>query len=122
MATRDGAIRHFGDNLTGEGDGDDETIAVDLTRLPAHVTTIIFVITSYAGHTFERVRNAFWRLVDGANNAELTRANLSAGGPHTGMVVAKLHRDNGTWKIQALGHPIQAGHPTDAVPQLAPYL
>ncbi|MGY4099923.1 TerD family protein [Nocardia sp. R16R-3T] len=122
LSTRDGAIRHSGDNLTGEGDGDDETIAVDLTRLPVHVTAVVFVITSYAGHTFERVRNAFWRLVDGTTNAELTRANLRSGGPHTGMLVAKLHREHGNWKLQALGRPIQAGHPLEAVDQIGPYL
>lgn len=122
LSTRDGAIRHSGDNLTGEGEGDDEVIAVDLTRLPVHVTAIVFVITSYAGHTFERVRNAFWRLVDGTTNAEITRANLSAGGPHTGMVVANVHREHGIWKIQALGHQIQAKHPVEAAAQVTPYL
>ncbi|MFX0579021.1 TerD family protein [Nocardia nepalensis] len=122
LSTRDGAIRHSGDNLTGEGEGDDETIAVDLTRLPVHVTAVVFVITSYAGHTFERVRNAFWRLVDGTTNAELTRANLRSGGAHTGMLVAKLHREDGAWKLQALGHPIQASHPLEAVDQIGPYL
>ncbi len=122
LSTRDGAIRHSGDNLTGDGDGDDETIAVDLTRLPVHVTAVVFVITSYAGHTFERVRNAFWRLVDGANNTEITRVNLRSGGPHTGMLVAKLHREHGAWKLQALGQPIQASHPLEAVDQIGPYL
>ncbi|MEV4123767.1 TerD family protein [Nocardia sp. NPDC049707] len=122
LSTRDGAIRHSGDNLTGDGDGDDETIAVDLTRLPVHVTAVVFVITSYAGHTFERVRNAFWRLVDGTTNTELTRVNLRSGGPHTGMLVAKLHREHHTWKLQALGQPIQAGHPLEAINQISPYL
>ncbi|WP_327146209.1 TerD family protein [Nocardia sp. NBC_01327] len=122
LSTRDGAIRHSGDNLTGEGKGDNEVITVDLTRLPMRATAIVFVITSYAGHTFERVRNAFWRLIDGSSSAELTRANLSAGGPHTGMVVAKVHRQDGVWKIQSLGQPIQAGHPIEAVTQVVPFL
>ncbi|MVU75790.1 stress protein [Nocardia sp. ET3-3] len=122
LVTKDGAIRHSGDNLTGEGKGDDEVITVDLTRVGSHVTAIIFVITSYAGHTFERVRNAFWRLIDGTTSTELTRSNLSAGGPHTGMVVAKVHREDGIWKVQALGHPIQAGHPVEAAAQVGKYL
>ncbi|MFE2997911.1 TerD family protein [Nocardia sp. NPDC059246] len=122
LVTKDGAIRHSGDNLTGEGKGDDEVITVDLTRVGSHVTAIVFVITSYAGHTFERVRNAFWRLIDGTNSAELTRSNLSSGGPHTGMVVAKVHREDGIWKVQALGHPIQAGHPVEAAAQVTKFL
>ncbi|WP_282776390.1 TerD family protein [Nocardia sp. CC201C] len=122
LVTRDGAVRHSGDNLTGEGKGDDEVIAVDLTRLASQVTAIVFTITSYAGHTFDSVRNAFWRLIDGTTGAELTRADLSAGGPHTGMVVAKLHREDDVWKIQALGHPIHAGHPVEAAQQITRYL
>ncbi|AYF74231.1 stress protein [Nocardia yunnanensis] len=122
LVTKDGAIRHSGDNLTGEGKGDDEVITVDLTRIGPHVTAIVFVITSYAGHTFERVRNAFWRLIDGTTSSELTRSNLSAGGPHTGMVVAKVHREDGIWKVQALGHPIQAGHPVEAAAQVGEFL
>ncbi|GAB0107981.1 TerD family protein [Nocardia sp. JMUB6875] len=122
LVTKDGAIRHSGDNLTGEGKGDDEVITVDLTRVGPHVTSIVFVITSYAGHTFERVRNAFWRLIDGTTSSELTRSNLSAGGPHTGMVVAKVHREDGIWKVQALGHPIQAGHPVEAAAQVGQFL
>ncbi|MFI1917366.1 TerD family protein [Nocardia sp. NPDC020380] len=122
LVTGDGAIRHSGDNLTGEGKGDDEVITVDLTRMPPYVTSIVFIITSYAGHTFERVRNAFWRLIDGTTNSELTRSNLSAGGPHTGMVVAKVSREDGVWSVQALGHPIQAGHPVEAAAQVVRYL
>ncbi|MEC3915809.1 TerD family protein [Nocardia sp. CDC160] len=122
LVTKDGAIRHSGDNLTGEGKGDDEVITVDLTRVGPHVTAIVFVITSYAGHTFERVRNAFWRLIDGTTSTELTRSNLSAGGPHTGMVVAKVHREDGVWKVQALGHGIQAGHPVEAAAQVVQFL
>ncbi|APA96360.1 TerD family protein [Nocardia seriolae] len=122
LVTKDGAIRHSGDNLTGEGKGDDEVITVDLTRVGSHVTAIVFVITSYAGHTFERVRNSFWRLIDGTTNTELTRSNLSAGGAHTGMVVAKVHREDGVWKVQALGHPIEAGHPVEAAAQVIRFL
>ncbi|GGK65207.1 TerD family protein [Nocardia camponoti] len=121
LSTRDGTIRHFGDNLTGDGDGDDEIISVDLTRIPSYVTAVVFTITSYAGHTFENVKNAFWRLVDG-NDTELSRSSLSAGGPHTGMLVAKLHREQGIWKLQALGRPIEANHPVAAVEQIRPWL
>lgn len=97
-----------------------QLVAVDLTRLPAHVTAVVFVVTSYAGHTFERVRNAFWRLVDDATNTELARAKLRVGGAHTGMVVAKVRRAEGIWQFQALGAPIRAGHPVEAATQLDP--
>ncbi|WP_433520251.1 TerD family protein [Nocardia pseudovaccinii] len=82
----------------------------------------ISLIARSSRAAFERVRNAFWRLVDGATNTELTRANLCSGGPHTGMLVAELHRGHGTWKLQSLGQPIQAAHPLEAVNQIGPYL
>ncbi|MFI5776267.1 TerD family protein [Nocardia sp. NPDC051570] len=115
LASRNGAVRHSGDNVTGDGKGDDETITVDLARLPAQVTSVVFVVTSYAGHTFERVRNSYWRMIDGTTNAELARGNLRAGGSHTGMIVAKVYRDDTTWRLAAIGEPIQAGHPVEAV-------
>ncbi|WP_405163217.1 TerD family protein [Nocardia sp. NBC_01499] len=122
LSSSDGAVRHLGDNLTGAGKGDDETIAVDLTRLAPTVTAVVFTVTSYAGHTFERVRNAYWRLIDGATDTELARANLRVGGAHTGMVVAKVYRAEGMWKLRALDQPIQAGHPVEAAEQIAPFL
>ncbi len=122
LASRNGAVRHSGDNVTGDGKGDDEIITVDLSRLPAQVTSVVFVVTSYAGHTFERVRNSYWRLVDGTTNAELARGNLRAGGPHTGMIVAKVSRDDATWRLAAIGEPIQAGHPVEAVQPVTRFL
>ncbi|MET8878159.1 TerD family protein, partial [Nocardia sp. NPDC004604] len=92
LTSKDGSIRHQGDNLTGEGEGDDEVILVDLTRIPAHVSSVLFIVTSYKGHTFEQIQNAFCRLVDGANNAELARYTLAGGMPFTAMAMAKLFR------------------------------
>lgn len=124
LASKDGSIRHQGDNLTGEGEGDDEVILVDLTRIPAHVTTLLFIVTSYKGHTFEQVANAFCRLVDGAGNAELARYTLTGGMPFTAMAMAKVYRSGTTsdWKMEALGDGFQAKHPGEAVPQLARFL
>ncbi|MGF6884402.1 stress response protein SCP2 [Nocardia sp. GAS34] len=122
LSARNGTVRHSGDNLTGEGEGDNEVITVDLARLPQQVTAVVFVVTSYAGHTFERVRNAFWRMIDGTSGAELARGSLRSGGQHTGMVVAKVYRDDGIWRLGAIGAPIEAGHPVEAVPQVTPYL
>ncbi|MFD6161401.1 TerD family protein [Nocardia sp. NPDC060256] len=122
LSSRDGSVRHQGDNLTGSGNGDNEMIDVDLTLLSPEASTVVFVVTSYAGHTFERVRNAFWRLVDGKTNVELTGGNLRVGGRHTGMVVAKVQREADIWKFHTVGAPIQAGHPVEAAGQVAPYL
>src|SRR5690606_21386430 len=122
LSSKDGSVRHQGDNLTGEGDGDDEVILVDLTRVPAHITTLLFIVTSYKGHTFEQVKNAFCRLVDGQNNAELARYTLSGGMPFTAMAMAKVFRAGGEWKLQALGDGFQAKHPGEAIPQLGRFL
>ncbi|MGW4089768.1 TerD family protein [Nocardia sp. NPDC004750] len=122
LTSKDGSIRHQGDNLTGEGEGDDEVILVDLTRVPAHVSTLLFIVTSYKGHTFEQVQNAFCRLVDGTNNGELARYTLAGGMPFTAMAMAKLYRVGNDWKLQALGEGFQAKHPGEAVPQLGRFL
>ncbi|GAB2711700.1 TerD family protein [Nocardia thraciensis] len=122
LASKDGAVRHSGDNMTGEGKGDDEVITVDLARLSQEVSAVVFVVTSYAGHTFERIRNGYWRMIDGTSNAELARGNLRGGGPQTAMVVAKVYREDGIWRLASIGAPIQAGHPVEAVQQVSPYL
>ncbi|NUP27642.1 MAG: stress protein [Nocardia sp.] len=122
LTSKDGSIRHQGDNLTGEGAGDDEVILVDLTRLPAHVNNLVFVVTSYKGHTFGQVQNAFCRLIDGANNAELARYSLTGGTPTTAMAMAKLFRVGPDWKMQAIGEGFNAKHPGEAIPQLGRFL
>jgi tellurium resistance protein TerZ len=98
-----GAIRHSGDNLTGAGDGDDEQIVVDLAAVPAEVQSIVFTVTSYRGQKFEVVEKAFVRIVDGSNNTEVCKYDLSDKRPYTGMIMAKLYRYNGEWKVAALG-------------------
>lgn len=122
LTSKDGSIRHQGDNLTGEGEGDDEVILVDLTRVPAHINTLVFIVTSYKGHTFEQVKNAFSRLIDGANSGELARYTLAGGMPFTAIAMAKLFRVDGDWKLQALGEGFQAKHPGEALPQLGQFV
>ncbi|MGM7646431.1 TerD family protein [Nocardia sp. JW2] len=122
LSSKDGSVRHQGDNLTGEGEGDDEMILVDLTRIPAHISTLLFIVTSYKGHTFEQVQNAFCRLIDGTTNGELARYTLAGGMPFTAMAMAKVYRAGGDWKMQALGEGFQAKHPGEAVPQLGRFL
>lgn len=99
------SILHSGDNLTGEGDGDDETIEVDLTSLPSHVEYLVFTVNSFRGQTFNEVDNAFCRVVDTVTNKELARYKLAEQGSHTGIVIASLQRKQGLWEFTTLGVP-----------------
>lgn len=103
LSSTDGSIVHSGDNRTGAGDGDDETINVDLSRLPAAVETLVFTVNSFQGDTFDRIANAYCRLVDLTNGKELARYDLTGAGSHTGQVMAKLTRAAGGWDMKALG-------------------
>lgn len=105
LKSRDGSVSHSGDNLTGAGDGDDEMISVDLTRLPSNVKHLVFVISSFRGQTFDQVESAFCRLVNAENKTELARYNLSAKNACTAQVMAQVYKDNGIWTMQALGEP-----------------
>ncbi len=122
LRSRDGNIVHTGDNLTGRGDGDDEVIKVNLAALPPSVTTIIFIITSYQGQTFDKVANAHCRLVDDTTNQEMVRFTLGDKTPHRGMVMAKLVRDASGWQMQGIGVGIDAKTPAKAANLLVPFL
>lgn len=124
LKSNDGSVVHSGDNLTGAGDGDDEVISVDLTKLPANVKILIFTINSYQGQTFKKVKNASARLVDKTTNKELAIYNLSGadGGDHTGMVMVKLYLRDSEWRIQAIGNPADGQTVKDIVPLITPYL
>lgn len=103
LASTDGNIIHSGDNRTGDGDGDDETINVDLSRLDASVSAIVFTVNSFTGQGFSEVENAYTRLVDLDTGAEIARYSLSDSGPHTGMVMAVLKRTGSGWEMKAIG-------------------
>ncbi|MDR2076938.1 MAG: TerD family protein [Desulfovibrio sp.] len=105
LQSRDGSIVHTGDNLTGEGEGDDEQIIVDLSRVPPDVIYLVFTVNSFRGQTFNEVENAFCRLEDCSTGKELARYTLSGGGDYTAMIMAKLYRHQGEWKMHALGEP-----------------
>lgn len=105
LRSTDGAVSHSGDNLTGEGDGDDETISVDLGRLPARVTGLVFTVNSFRGQTFNEVENAACRLVDETSGAEVARFDLREKGAHTGVIMAVLSRTGGAWSMKAVGKP-----------------
>lgn len=103
LTSRDGSIVHTGDNRTGDGDGDDEQIIVDLSRVPANVKSIVFIVNSFTGQNFSEIENAFCRVVNASNNQELARYNLSCNGNHTGMLMAKVYLHSGEWKMHAIG-------------------
>lgn len=104
-----GAIRHSGDNLTGEGGGDDEVITVDLGRLPQEVTGLVFTVNSFSGQKFTEVAKAYCRLVDAATGEELVRFDLTGAEPRTGVLMAKLVRQfSGEWDMTALGDFVKA--------------
>lgn len=98
-----GAIVHTGDNLTGAGDGDDETIKVDLSKLPGTVKSLVFTVNSFRGQSFDKVANAKCRVVDEVTGKELASFTLSEAGSHTGLIMAKIYRHNGEWKLHAIG-------------------
>ncbi|GAB1334939.1 TerD family protein [Streptomyces sp. E-15] len=104
-----GAIRHSGDNLTGEGGGDDEVITVDLGRLPQEVSGLVFTVNSFSGQKFTEVAKAYCRLVDAATGEELVRFDLTGAEPRTGVLMAKLVRQfSGEWDMTALGDFVKA--------------
>lgn len=103
LRSKDGSIEHTGDNLTGDGDGDDESIKVDLSRVPAAVQTLAFTVTSFSEQGFGDVANAFCRVIDETAGSEFARYDLSAQGSHQAMVIAKVTRDGSEWKMAALG-------------------
>ncbi|MGW1637505.1 TerD family protein [Streptomyces lavendulae] len=99
-----GAIKHSGDNLTGEGAGDDEVIVVDLGRLPAEATGLVFTVNSFSGQKFTEVAKAYCRLIDAASGEELVRFDLTGAEPQTGVMMAKLIKQfSGEWEMTAMG-------------------
>ncbi|MBQ7617923.1 MAG: TerD family protein, partial [Desulfovibrio sp.] len=109
LRSKDGAVVHSGDNLTGDGEGDDEVIAVDLKALPSKVHYLVFTISSYQGQSFDEIKNAFCRLVDETSKTELASFTITGGGDYTGMIMAALYRGKeGGWKMRAIGEKARA--------------
>jgi len=103
-----GAVRHMGDNLTGEGDGDDEQIFVDLERVPADYDKLVFAVNIYKcverNQHFGMIGNAFIRIVDKATGQEFCRYNLSEKyDGMTAMIFGEVYRYKGEWKFNAIG-------------------
>lgn len=108
------SVKHMGDNLTGEGEGDDEQIEIELEKVPTNVEKIAFTVTIYDAdvrkQNFGQVANAFIRIVDETTNTELIRYDLGEDfSIETAVVVGELYRHNGEWKFNAIGSGFQGG-------------
>ena len=110
----DGSVEHTGDNRTGEGDGDDEAIKVDLSKVPAEIDKIAFTVTIHEAEArrqnFGQVRNAFIRIVNQDSNSEVARYDLAEdASTETAMIFAELYRNGSEWKFRAVGQGFQGG-------------
>ena len=122
LQSKDNSVQHTGDNRTGAGDGDDEVINVNLSRIPDNVQALVFTVNSFTGQTFATVNNAFCRLVNASNNSEVARYNLSAQGGHTALILAKIYRHNGEWKMHAIGETASGRTFHDLMPAILPHV
>jgi len=114
LTSPDGSIQHTGDNLTGEGEGDDEAINVNLAVVPPDVDKIVFPVSIYdadsRSQSFGQVRNAFIRVVNQVNNSELARYDLTEdASTETAMVFGELYRNGQDWKFRAVGQGYASG-------------
>ena len=114
LKSTDGSVEHTGDNRTGEGDGDDEAIKVDLSKVPADIDRIAFTVTIHEAdarrQNFGQVRNAFIRIVNQDNNSEVARYDLAEdASTETAMIFAELYRNGAEWKFRAVGQGFAGG-------------
>jgi tellurium resistance protein TerD len=114
LKSPDGSVEHTGDNLTGEGEGDDEAIKVNLATVPAEVERIVFPVSIYDAETrqqsFGQVRNAFIRVVNQAGGTEIARYDLTEdASTETAMVFGELYRNGAEWKFRAVGQGYASG-------------
>ncbi|MEW1694864.1 TerD family protein [Streptomyces sp. NPDC091278] len=114
LRSPEGSVEHTGDNLTGEGDGDDESLIVDLARVPTHCDKIVFPVSIHdadnRGQSFGQVGNAFIRVVNRADGQELARYDLSEdASTETAMIFGELYRHQGEWKFRAVGQGYASG-------------
>jgi stress response protein SCP2 len=137
LETRDGSVVHLGDNISGRGEGDDERLTVDLSRVYTKVDAILFLVSSYQGHPLDWIDNAYCRLVD-EQGVELARLTLTDGTPRTGLVMATLIRDRAVddpghgddrggsesdrWRLRAIGEGVAVTVPTESIDRLTRFL
>lgn len=122
LRSKDGSVQHTGDNLTGAGEGDDESILVDLTAVPGSIKTLVFVVNSFTGQDFTQIENAYCRLVDETTSTEIARYELTGSGSHNSQVMAKVTRDGSGWSMTALGTVANGRTFRDLLPAVTPHL
>jgi len=122
LSSRDGSVVHTGDNRTGAGDGDDESMHVDLAKVSPQVQALVFVVNSFTGQSFAQVENAFCRMVNRASGQEVARYDLSAQGNHTAQIMTKVYRHGGAWKLHAIGQNCSGRTFSDLVPHAQAHL
>jgi tellurium resistance protein TerZ len=123
LRSKDGSVQHTGDNLTGAGEGDDESIVVDLQSVPPTITQIVFVVNSFTGQNFSQIENAFCRLVDStANDTEIARYELTGSGTHNSQVMAKVARSGNGWSMTAIGAIANGRTFQDLLPTVSQHL
>ncbi|MEK5106221.1 TerD family protein [Cytobacillus sp. FSL K6-0129] len=120
LKSGDGSIQHTGDNLTGDGDGDDEQILIDLSRIPSHIHKLVFVVNIYdcvkRKQHFGMIQNAFIRIVNSNNHQELIHFNLTENyDGKTSLVAGEIYRHGQDWKFAAVGNGTQAATLSDIV-------
>ncbi|MGG3470190.1 TerD family protein [Neobacillus pocheonensis] len=120
LKSNDGSVQHSGDNLTGDGDGDDEQIMIDLSRVPSNIQKLVFVVNIYdcvkRKQHFGMIRNAFIRVVNPTNNSELIKYNLSDNySGLTCLVTGEIYRHGNEWKFAAIGSGTNAASLSEVV-------
>jgi tellurium resistance protein TerD len=114
MKHKSGSVEHTGDNRTGDGDGDDEQIIVDFSKVPSHVSKIAITVTIHEAadrrQNFGQVSNAFVHVMDQQSNKELVRFDLGEDfSVETAVVICELYRHGGEWKFNAIGSGFAGG-------------
>ncbi|SKA76995.1 tellurium resistance protein TerD [Thiothrix eikelboomii] len=114
LKSPDGSVEHAGDNRTGQGDGDDESVKVDLSKVPAEITKIAFTVTIHDAEArrqnFGQVSNAFIRVVNDLTGTEIVRYDLAEDySTETAMIFGELYRHNSEWKFRAVGQGYSGG-------------
>lgn len=114
LRSKCGTVIHTGDNLTGDGDGDDEQLIVNLNNVPSHINEIVFTVNIYnakrKGQDFGMIENAFMRIVDKANGKQIAHFNLTDNySGNTAMIFGSLKRENNQWEFVAIGQGTQDG-------------
>lgn len=107
LKSQDGSVMHTGDNVTGQGEGDDEQILIALNRVPPHIQAMVFIVSSYSNDTFDTIENAYCRMVDAKTNQEILRYQLSGQGSHTAQIMMSVYRKDNGWSVRAVGEKAQ---------------